>query len=236
MPDALPLVVLTRPQAASDRFAAQLLARFQVRVLIAPLQEIVFLPQEPVGEDIKGLIFTSQNGVLAWNRLENRPNLPAFCVGPQTTALARDMGLQATNCGGDAQAVIDTIMALRPAAPLLHMRGEHGRGRIAERLTAAGIETVERVTYRQVERAPSADLIAALDDPQAIVPLFSPRSAALFQKALPQGARPQLAVISQAVADSLDAALQHRMIRARTPDAEGMLSAIGICLGARTAP
>ena len=231
MADIRPLIVLTRPIEAAEKFAEQLRDRFEdVEVLIAPLQSIEFLSVSEDFSESKGLIFTSQNGVLAWNRLENRPFLPAYCVGPQTTERAASFGLGAIDCGGNAEAVVSELLAKSLAAPLLHFRGEHGRGQIAERLTEAGLETREAVVYRQVSLDPKDELLEVLDRPDIVVPLFSPRSAKLFARIAPAGTNPRLAVISQAAAKALDPALQERMIVAHTPDREGMMQAIADCL------
>lgn len=230
-----PIILLTRPQDGSKRFADRVTDRFgdAVEVVISPLQRIEWVDFATPNGRPRGLIFTSQSGVLASIRVDLLKGLPAYCVGPQTTGAATAAGYQAIDCGGDAEAVFATILDEQPEAPLLHIRGEHGRGRIAERLTDAGVPTDECVAYRQVSE-PMSDVAVALfqGDRPVIAPLFSPRSAKLFAQALPKGAAPWVAVISPNAAEPLDDMLRRRMIVSKTPDAQGMLDAIAGLLAA----
>ena len=230
-----PLLLLTRPKDGSERFAELVKARIgdEFEILIAPLQEIEWVEFEPASEQPEALIFTSQNGVFGWNRVDSGSRVPAYCVGPQTTKAAAAAGHKAKDCGGDAEALIKTIMAENPDGPLLHVHGEHSRGRIAERLTNSGIPTDSRIAYRQVAMPLSASATTALKNaPVVIAPLFSPRSAFLLMEALPRKAEPWLAVISPNAAERVDAMLQRRMMVAEKPDADGMLDAVKALLAA----
>ena len=230
-----PIILLTRPKDGSKRFAERVVDRFgdAVEIVISPLQRIEWVEFAMPDEPPNGLIFTSQNGVLGSVRVDSLAGLPAFCVGPQTTGAATAAGYRAMDCGGDAEAVIAAILDQTHKGPLLHIRGEYGRGRIAERLTEAGIPTDECVAYRQVSE-PMSDAAAKLlkGGRPVIAPLFSPRSAKLFYNALPTAAAPWVAVISPNAAEPLDDMLRRRMIVADTPDAQGMLDAIAGLLAA----
>lgn len=230
-----PILLLTRPREGSERFAELVQARFGdvFEILIAPLQEIEWVDFAPVSEAPEALIFTSQNGVLGWNRVYSNAGSQAYCVGPQTTKAAVAAGHKAQDCGGDAEALIATILAEKPIGSLLHVHGEHSRGRVAERLSAAGIPTDSRIAYRQVALPLSDAAKNVLESaPQVIAPLFSPRSATLLMQALPEKTRPWLAVISPNAAERVDAMLQRRMMVAEKPNAEGMLDAIEALLAA----
>jgi uroporphyrinogen-III synthase len=230
-----PIILLTRPQDGSKRFAERIVDRFgdAVEVVLSPLQRIEWVDFATPRGRPKGLIFTSQNGVLASIRVDSLKGLPAYCVGLQTTGAAAAAGYQAMECGGDAEAVIATILDQQPEGPLLHIRGEHGRGRIAERLAEAGVSADECIAYRQVSE-PMPDVAEKLlkGDRPVFAPLFSPRSAKLFVQALPKGAAPWVAVISPNAAEPLDDMLRRRMIVADTPDAQGMMDAIAGLLAA----
>ena len=230
-----PILLLTRPQEGSERFAEKIRARFgdAMQIVIAPLQEIEWMDFETDWRTPQALIFTSQNGILGWNRDDSRPSLPAYCVGPQTSASARAEGHEAIECGGDAEALVAKILADNPRGPLLHICGEHSRGNIAERLSRAGIETQSRVAYRQKALSLSDTAEKALIGTKPIIaPLFSPRSVSLFCDALPVGASPFLAVISPNAAERVDVMLQRRMMVAENPDADGMLDAVAALFAA----
>lgn len=180
--DDPPVLLLTRPLAQSERYAAEALSRLgPLQVLIAPLMEIrpVPLRLEPAG--FAGLIFTSENGVAqfcAQSRLRDRP---VWCVGPRTAAAAAAAGFEVRSDGaggGDAEALIRTLRAARPPLPLLHLRGEHAVTDLAGRLAAEGLACAEAVVYAQkaVPLPPEGEAVLGGQAP-VLLPLFSPRSA-----------------------------------------------------------
>ena len=224
-----PIVLLTRPSAGSSQFAEALKARFgeRIEIVISPLQEIEWLDNGEELPEASGLIFTSQNGVLGWNRDKSGQHPTAYSVGPQTTALVENLGLNAVDCGGDANALVDHIVGLAPLTPLVHIRGEHARGNIADRLNQAGIETFERIIYRQ-KALPTDESFNRVfqSDRIVIAPLFSPRSVGLFMNVLPSEAEPWLAIISANAAERVDAKFQRKMMVASAPNREAMLDSI----------
>ena len=232
-------VLLTRPEAASRAFAAALEARFGglVRPVISPLMAPVFLmPVLPEGP-FAAVIFTSATGVAAVQGV----TLPkrAYCVGAQTAARARAAGFDAVSADGDAGALVAAVLANPAPGRLLHLRGEETRGDVAEQLTAAGVETLSVVVYRQEPQALTAQALVLLEaEGTVIVPLFSPRTAVLFWAALPQGlrARLRLAAMSAAVADAINGIPHQALEVARRPDADAMLEAVGRLVDLRSVP
>jgi uroporphyrinogen-III synthase len=230
-------VLLTRPLAQAQAFAAALTDRFGpgVRPLIAPLMAPELLtPPLPDGP-FKGVIFTSATGVLAaaaWPDLPRR----AWCVGDRTAAEARQAGFAARSAGGDAAALVAAIRADPPEGRLLHLRGEDARGDIAATLTADGIATDEVIVYRQVPQPLTAAAQALLQgDGPVILPLFSPRSATLFGRAAGAvRARLHVVAISRAVPAT---EIRHASLTlAGQPDGPGMLDAIGQALALARLP
>ena len=232
-------VLLTRPLAQSQFFAAALVARFgaRVRPVLSPLMAPVFLsPALPEGP-FAGVIFTSATGVAAAKGL----SLPkrAWCVGGQTAATARAAGFQSVSADGDAAALVAAVRADPPPGRILHLRGEDTRGDVADLLNSAGIETVSLVMYRQAPQPLTAEAINLLTAGAAVVvPLFSPRTAQLFRQALPRtvSARLCVAAMSPAVAEGLDGLVPAAMVVARRPDADAMLEALGQLLEMRPLP
>jgi uroporphyrinogen-III synthase len=236
----VPPFLLTRPAAQGDRFADALRARFgsQVRVVASPL----LVPQDlspALPEDSAGVIFTSETGVAALGRLRPAKGLPAWCVGDRTAQAARRVGYEARSAAGDAAALVAMILAEAPPGPLLHARGADSRGAVAERLTAAGIPTTEAVVYVQRPAPLTAGARALLGgaDP-VIVPLFSPRSAALFAAevaAIPESAPLWVVALSPAVAAAV-APHPARQAVAASPDAAAMLDAAEALIAASAQP
>ena len=172
---ALPTLLLTRPQASAEAFVASLDpdALASVEVLIAPLMRIVSMDAAPDLEKMAGVIFTSANGVHHGPDGEGRP---AFCVGAQTTQHAIDRGWDAQMSGSCAKELIATLPTMRPAAPLVHLGGEHTIGDIAQILTAGGIRTDHIALYSQQLLRLTVQALQALKGP-VILPVFSPRTA-----------------------------------------------------------
>jgi uroporphyrinogen-III synthase len=229
-PAVLPPFLLTRPAAQGDRFADELRTRFgpAMRVVLSPLLMPDYLNAALPG-DVTGVIFTSETGVAALGRLRPARGLPAWCVGDRTAQAARLEGYEARSAAGDAAALVAAILAEAPGGPLLHARGEDSRGAVAERLTAAGIPTSEALVYAQ-RPAPLTDEARHLlggTDP-VIVPLFSPRTAALLVTALtdiPAPAPVWVVSLSPAVAEAAAPLAPVRQAIARSPDASALLDA-----------
>lgn len=250
-------VLITRPDAQARAFAAALTARFgaRVRPVIAPLMAPVLLAPDLPGGPFAAVIFTSATGVMAAKGLAAKGlALPkrAFCVGRQTAVQAQAAGFEAVSADGNADSLLAMVVADPPAGRILHLRGEATAGDVAERLQSAGIETVSVVAYRQEPRPLTAEALALLAGKGAvIVPLFSPRSAALFQAALHKAALPGrvradlwLAALSEAVGNELGkigfkiggSPAPEKLQIALRPDAEAMLDAVGQLLELSCAP
>ena len=234
-------VLLTRPEAEAQAFAAALVQRFgaRVRPVVAPLMVAHHLaPPLPPGP-FAGVIFTSATGVDAAQRLrEGLPDL-AWCVGRKTAERATAAGFRARSADGDATALVAAILAAPSTGRLLHLRGENTKGEVAETLISAGIETETLVVYRQSgQPLTSAGRKALAEAGPVIVPLFSPRSAALFAAALPADLRASLwlVVISDAVATAATAIPRQGLLFAERPDARAMLKAVEVALERACAP
>ena len=237
-------VLLTRPLAQATRFADQLIARFGPRVtpIISPLMRTTYVDATFPDVACSAVIFTSEAGVAAAQRFQIAGKtlpLKAFCVGAQTAKAAAMLGFDARSADGDAVALIALIRDDLPTAPLLHLHGRNTRGNVAETLTLAGLKTFSVVVYDQTSQPLSGAAIAALTASNPVViPLFSPRSAALLAASVSLPCRSPLliAAMSRAVADAAAPLLPTALHIATTPDAEGMLAATEVLLTLAGAP
>jgi uroporphyrinogen-III synthase len=231
-------LLLTRPEAQGASFADDLRARFadQVRVVKTPLMAPRFFAPALPGGPYTALIITSQTGVEAYVRLgAATAGLPreVYCVGERTAAAARDAQLSPVLLAQDAADLIDQIKALRPTGKLLHLRGRDARGDVRHHLNSAGIDTDEAVVYAQAQQPLTPDAVSVLRDKDAvIVPLFSPRTAAIFAAEVRRigGFSPLfVAAISGEVALEL-AVISPQVRVAMKPDAAAMLDALTLLL------
>lgn len=210
-----PVLLLTRPEEASRRFAADC-AGLGLRIVIAPLQRIV-----PVAHDAealaraKGLVFTSPVAVPSAGPGRDRV---AVCVGPGTAAAAAAAGFAVqVSPTGEAGGMLPLIAAHR--GRLVHPHGRH----LARELPVEGV-----VVYDQVAAPLNEAGRAALTGPAPIIlPLFSPRSARLAAEAAAGSRTVLLPVAISAAAAAAWAALRPEPPRiAMRPDAAAMLDAV----------
>ncbi len=223
----LPVVLLTRPEAASRRFAALLRARFgpDLEVAIAPLTEIEYLPVARPPGPFDGVILTSESAVAALVKGGGLPSLPAWCVGARTASAARAAGAEIAAVATDAESMLLALSAPGVPRRFWHPQGVH----VAARLVSARITVTETVIYNQAALPPEQGLHALLDSGRALIaPVFSPRSADLLGRVLRAGEGGQgglrCVAISAAAAARLPETVPVRI--AATPDARGMMAAI----------
>lgn len=183
----MPRVLLTRPRAQSEAFAASIAAAGW-EASIWPAIEIVNLLESPPDlSETDALVFTSARAVEAIAAF-GAGRLPAFCVGPATAAAARSAGFaEIREAGGDAARLIDTLRA-EARGRLLHVRGRDVAADIAGALRAAGMRAEELVAYgAEPGGAPDEGVLAAMDEKSIEIALFfSPRSASIFASAAPE--------------------------------------------------
>lgn len=220
-------ILLTRPQEDSRRFALQIREQMpKIEILVSPLMRVTYRDAVPTTAP-KALIFTSRHGVLAAQSMNLAKNIPVFAVGDATARAAQTLFKTVHSADGDASALVRTIKTAAPKPPLLHIRGGHSRGEIAQTLNALGLQTDDLVAYDQdlLPLTPAAQSLLEGAKPM-IVPLFSPRTAAQFATQCPPGACLFLACMSEAVADEV----KHLPAKMRTiaddPTASAMLAAL----------
>lgn len=230
----LPAFLLTRPAVQSERFAGQLRQRFgqDIAVTISPLLAPHFLTAALPDGSYDALIFTSETGVAAFQSLRPHPKaMPdrCYCVGKRTAKAALSAGLEPVSADGDASDLI-TLIRKQGQARLLHICGAHSRGDVAQRLTNSGIETDVCILYEQIEQPLSPAAIDLLQGERPVlVPLFSPRSAALFYQqisSLTPLAPLTFAALSKAVGAELSELAPVGLYYAGQPDAGSLLDAI----------
>lgn len=229
--NADPVLLLTRPAAAGERFLAEMgEALAGIDIVKCPVIGIEQL--SPALPDIQpeALILTSENGAEAAARLGLAP-LRAHVVGPRTAEVARSLGFDPFPPVPDAKALLAHLLTLRPAGPLLHVHGEYASGDVGLRLNEAGIPVVELIAYAQHALEPDDAVLALLAGERPVVlPLFSPRSAALVAGWATPRAPIHVAAISAAAAEKAAGMGPSSMTIAKTPDGPGMAAATRLAL------
>ena len=179
-------LLITRPAADAKALAAELEARGH-SVLCAPVIEIVMKPDAvPDLAGVKGLAFTSANGVRAFQPFAPAVrHFPAYAVGPQTAAALGAAGFSNVHIAdGDVASLAGTIAADGAQGPVLHISGRNQAGDLAAALQAAGCAARRAVLYeaRAAENLPPDVLVALRDKALDGVLLYSKRSAEIFYR------------------------------------------------------
>lgn len=234
-------VLVTRPLADAEAFARTLTARFgaRVRPVVAPLIAPRFMTPQIPAHSYAAVIFTSAQAVEGAVRLGMPLPRLAWCVGRKTAAVANAAGFDARSADRDVQALVQAILDHPPDGRILYLRGVNTHGNLLERLNSSGISADEAIVYQQVPQPLSEAAIALLSaDVDLIVPLFSPRTAALFKAAIPSTARARLHLVamSAAVAEQVSGLPLASQVVARHPDADSMLDAVETLLARLPAP
>lgn len=174
-------VLVTRPSPDGER-TVEALRQAGVDARHTPLMQIRFeeapLPEGPFG----ALAFTSANGVRAWAQLRDRPNLPAFCVGPASAEAAAGAGINVIATGApDVAALAELILSTVDQEPILHVRGQDQAGDLVKLLRDGGkvAEAIALYKAETVTKLPS-QMAQTITASPATIALFSPRTARLF--------------------------------------------------------
>ncbi len=205
------------------------------KTVISPLTEIVSLGSGEIALDgVAGLIFTSQNGVRAFLQRSGRRDIPAWCVGDRTAAVAAGAGLRASSAGGDGASLAALLLEKGIRGPLLHLRGAQQAFDLVGALSRAGLSARDEVIYEQ-RPLPLTDAARGLLGSSApvLAPLFSPGAARLFRDATVGVRAPlYLFALSAAVGAALSDCACTALKIASRPDAEAMMALLVDCLAA----
>ena len=198
----MPSVLITRSRPAAERFEADLLTEFpQLNVVKSPVLEIVQKGELPELSKYQGVIFTSPNAVERFSASKSVDGCHCFCVGDTTAEAARQMGFSAISAGGSSQDLIDLVKNFPTKGRLVHVRGVHSRGKIAQRLSDMGRPCDTSIVYDQIEQTLNHSAQQLFNEKKpVIVPIFSPRTAELFIKQVQPSIQTYIVAMSQLVA------------------------------------
>ncbi|PZX19005.1 uroporphyrinogen-III synthase [Palleronia aestuarii] len=170
-----PPLILSRPEAQSRRFALEARrAGIDGAILISPVLQVHLDP--PAALPPGDLVLSSVHGVAAARDLSGRR---VWAVGAATARAALAAGADLQQTAPDIAALATLLLAARPER-VVHLRGTHVAGSLIEDLSAAGIRAEGITVYDQAARRISDAARRAIAAGPVLLPLFSPRSAALL--------------------------------------------------------
>jgi uroporphyrinogen-III synthase len=230
-------LLVTRPLDEAQELAGRLAARGHAP-LVEPLLTISpdLLAALPL-DGVRGLLFTSANGVRAFALRSHRRDLPVHAVGAATAAAAREVGFASVETAdGDVEALAALVARrCRPDdGPLLHVAGKVTAGDLAGRLTALGFEVRRAILYHAepLTRLSDETRDAIADGGLDGVLLFSPRTAATFVGLMErQGLRGPagrlvLFALSPAVAEAARSLAWRKVVVAPAPTEAALLDVV----------
>lgn len=221
----LPSVLVTRPRAAAERFTADLVQEFPaLQVVVSPIMAIIPIGSLPDLGQYQGVIFTSSNAVEQFSAARQLDGYPCFCVGDTTAAAAQCLGFKVISAGGNSRDLVSLISDLPDTGPLVHVRGVHSKGDVAESLSKLGRSCDTAIVYDQIEQRlnQQAQRLMERNFPM-IIPIFSPRSAQLLIKQMQPSELSHIVAISQAVAEVFAPLPDIKCSVAEAPNYEAML-------------
>ncbi|WP_054142205.1 uroporphyrinogen-III synthase [Bosea sp. AAP35] len=142
-------IFVFRPPAESERTAAAIRAHGH-EPIVAPLFEILRLPEPAPDGSFSAIVLTSGNAVPALGELSvDRHDLPVFTVGDRTAAKAREAGFAAAHSAKGNRDDLVALIGDNLAAParLLLIVGRDRHDDVGDRLAAAGFEIATWVAY-----------------------------------------------------------------------------------------
>ena len=179
--------LLTRPLHDSE-MVASLLHEKNITTHIDPLMFVEYLPVTKIDvSNFQAVIFTSSNGVRAFEQGNYSQNLISYVVGQKTAESAYHIGLKhINNANGDVEKLSKKIISeLNPAkGPLLYLCGIHIAGTLVDDLNRAGFNVKRQNIYQTVAAKTLDNETKTLLKTTSInyIPFYSPRSALIFNE------------------------------------------------------
>ena len=232
-------ILLTRPKAETERLI-KALEKTGAEVYSYPLTSIKYTQiAEPLGKNIQGFIFTSTNGVRAFEHHfghdSNFKKNKVFAVGRKTGEAALECGFRDIHFAkGSQKDLLRTI--LKYASPdlgiLFHMAGHHLTGDLKLDLEKQGFKVERRRLYAAEENSFSDGEI--LKENFDVMAFYSVRAAEIFLKHA-AGANTQqklshvIAIcLSPAISSMLDKESWKEILTAAVPDEAALWKLVNI--------
>ncbi len=226
-------VIICRAQPGADQ-TAETLENMGFRPVLSPSLELVDDVSVPLPEPsgFNGLVFTSANGVRAFQRRSDDRATPAWCVGPATAEAARRAGFgDIFQSSGDAVALAHFI-AQRASGPLslIHIANRAATGQLKATLLSLGHHAEFAPLYeaRPAETLTPAALQVLKSQAPVITLLHSQKGAKAFVDLIGDHSIAHICLVAiseRCLTPFAGLAYQQAHI-AEHPDEEGLMAAL----------
>jgi len=222
-------ILITRPLVQSRRFSKHLIENFgtRVEICISPIIKIKPLIVDVDVSQFDGIIFTSENAVKAFNKLDIITKKDVFCVGRQTAKFARGIGLHVTQIAKDTTYLIAFLKKNKSQARLLYLCGDNISVDLTKALFTSSISVSSKVVYEQVPIKLTRDAIKILSqEVPLLIPIFSERSGHLLSKQFTKKMiSPRIAVcLSHQIANNIAQYEYDKVLTSQNPDMDSLIA------------
>lgn len=147
------MIVITRPKLQSNRFYKQLIAAGieNDQLLISPVIKIKKLKTNPRIKSNSIILFTSENAISSWD-CQNKEQFNCYCVGLNTTKIAKEAGLNSKFLGDDIKTFIKNFPK-NGKKQYHYLRGKDVSFDLSLSLSKLGIKIKETVVYEQLPQS-----------------------------------------------------------------------------------
>jgi len=233
-------ILLTRPRAASERWAA-LLTQHGFASALEPLLTIELTRARRPAGSFQAVLITSANAPEALEEVKESLSdllaLPCFCVGTATGLAARALGFSDVRCSATDSAALAHLVTENlsdTSQSLLHIAGDVVDTKLRDILAKKGFTLTPWIVYhaRAAQDFTKATREGIIEGKFDAVVLFSPRSARILvtlieKNGLTSACTKILAVgLSQAVTDVLQTLPWRHLLVAAAPEENAVLACL----------
>lgn len=231
--------LLSRPIVESEPLAKALAIK-NIDSVIEPVLILKYLAKIPLKLNrFQALIFTSPNGIRAYNHHYKADDINVYCVGNKTSKMASDIGFKNVfSADGDLKKLSGIIKnSLNPEnGPLLYLSGKHISGDLKAALEKIGFSVEKKEIYHMVALKNLSDKTKFQLENNNIdyIPFYSSRSALIFIELIKKAnaekylRRIRALCLSPAIADVIKILNWQEIIIADKPTQYNLLQKINI--------
>lgn len=225
-------ILITRSSEQSRRFSERLVKEFnnKLDISISPILEIKPLHPNIEFDTFDGIIFTSENAIKVFKKIDISSDKQIFCVGRQTEKLAEKIGLKVSHTEKDTVDLIKLLLKIKIKTRLLYLCGKNISVDLSSVFSSNDFVTIcSKAIYDQIPLKLTPNAINILSQKKPIlVPIFSERSGQILSKQFTKKmTSPRIALcFSKQIANSLVNYEYDKVLISPYPDIENLIALI----------
>ena len=225
-------ILITRSFDQSRRFSQRLVKKFdnKLDISISPIIKIKPLYLNVELNSFDGIIFTSENAIKVFKKIDISSDKKIFCVGRQTKKMAEKNGLKVSNTGKDTASLIKLLLTIKIKTRLLYLCGKNISVDLSKAFSSSDTVSVcTKAIYDQTPLKLTLNAINILSQKKPVlVPIFSERSGHILSRQFTKKmTSPRIALcFSKQIANSLVNYEYDKVLISPYPDIENLIALI----------